>query len=494
MVIEQRVQQVQSVLHKAGVVLRVDAHAAQGDDDLRGGLGVPRAPAAEIRRVQLELRQALQRSIHRVLHIQGGGAVVRPHGLYGHGRDVRIGGAALRHPQVKAVVAELIGQDGLYQLRAGIAGACGDGVLHAVQRNQSPEPAVQPLPSQIRRFAPVIHAVGDQVDIRAVFIPAEVGGVAAARQHRQRDAVPFRRLCSVQLVRLAVFLLHIRSQRRQIAVVVVLRAVAGQPDGQPVGGGAAGIGQQLAAQQRLTLRHALLRPLPRQYAVDGLGDVRHAVFPLGHHLTLVGLCRRVRLLLRHGRDADGHVTGEGAVLELHAAEDVGILHRRDITPCLLAPLGIPADLDLHRAGEEVGMLQCDRLHIVHSVDRDAAGGLSVLAFAHRQRHTGDFACGQSMPLVGRQVQHICAVYAHFLKHPIGQVVPCRGVDGDAVPRRVSCGYHAQYQHQRQQKRCPILYFSSHRGIPPTSVYIAVFAWTEFPPTRIDRLRPRRNQV
>ena len=70
-------------------------------------------------------------------------------------------------------------------------------------------------------------------DIRAVFIPAEVGGVAAARQHRQRDAVPFRRLRSVQLVRLAVFLLHIRSQRRQIAVVVVLRAVAGQPDGQP---------------------------------------------------------------------------------------------------------------------------------------------------------------------------------------------------------------------------------------------------------------------
>ena len=188
LVIEQRVQQVQSVLHKAGVVLRVDANAAQGDDDLRGGLGVPRAPAAEIRRVQLELRQALQRSVHRVLHIQGGGAVVRPHGLYGHGRDVRIGGAALRHPQVKAVVAELIGQDGLYQLRAGIAGACGDGVLHAVQRNQSPEPAVQPLPSQIRRFAPVIHAVGDQVDIRAVFIPAEVGGVAAARQHRQRDA------------------------------------------------------------------------------------------------------------------------------------------------------------------------------------------------------------------------------------------------------------------------------------------------------------------
>ena len=92
-------------------------------------------------------------------------------------------------------------------------------------------------------------------------------------------------------------------------------------------------------------------------------------------------------------------------------------------------------------------------------------------------------------LVGRQVQHIRAVNARFLKYPIGQIIPCWGIDSNAVSRRVGCRYHTEYQHQRQQKRRPIPHFPSHRGIPPTSVYIAVFAWTEIPPTRIGRLLP-----
>ena len=306
--------------------------------------------------------------------------------------------------------------------------------------------------------------------------------------------MPLGSLHPVQLVRLTVLLLDVGLQGSEVGVVVSLHTAAAQANGQPVCGGAARVGQFVPGEEIISFRQPQRRALLRQNALNGLGDLCHRVLALRYDLPLVLLLRRFRLLRGHGADGDAHIPCERTVLELHPANDVGILQRRNIAPCFLAPLGILAHLYLHRAGEEIRVVQCHGLHIVHPVDRDATGRFILFVLTHGQRHTGDLACGQSMPLVGRQVQHIRAVHACFLEHPIGQVVPCRGIDGDAVPRRVSCGYHAQYQHQRQQKRRPIPHFSSHRGIPPISVYIAVFAWTETPPTRIGRLRPRRNQV
>ena len=345
------------------------------------------------------------------------------------------------------------------------------------------------LCADVHGLAAVVHTVRDEVDVVPAFILAEVGGIAAAGQHSKGDTMPLGGLHSIQLVLFTVFLLNIGLQGREVGVIVILHTAAAQANGQPVRGGAACVDQLVPGEQIVTLLQTQHSALLRHDALNGLGDLGHRVLALRYDLSLVLLLRRFRLLRGHGADGDAHIPSECAVPELHTANDVGTLHRRDTAPCFFAPLGVLAYLYLHRAGEEFRVVKRHGLHIVHPIDGDTAGSFILFVFAHSQRHTGNLICGQGMPFVGRQVQHICAVYAHFLKHPIGQIIPCWGVDGDAVSRRVSCRYHTPYQHQRQQKRRPIPHFSSHRGIPPASVYIAVFAWTETPPTRIGRLLP-----
>ena len=306
--------------------------------------------------------------------------------------------------------------------------------------------------------------------------------------------MPLGSLHPVQLVRLTVFLLDVGLQRCEVGVVIVFHTASAQADGQPVRGGAAGIGQLVPREKIVAIFQTQRRALLRQNAVNSFRNLFDSVFALRHHLSLILLLRCLCLLRGHRTDGDAYIAGECTVLELHAANNIGILQRRDAAPRFLGPLGVLTYLYFHRAGEEIRMVKRHGLHIVHPIDRNATARFIFFVFAHGQRHAGDLTCGQSMPLVGRQVQHIRAVYARFLEHPIGQIVPCRSIDGDAISRRVSQWHTAKYQHQCQQKRRQISHFSSHRGIPPVSVYIAVFAWTEIPPTRIGRLRPRRNQV
>ena len=301
--------------------------------------------------------------------------------------------------------------------------------------------------------------------------------------------MPLGGLHPIQLVRLTVLLLHIGLQRCEVGVIVILHTAAAQADGQPVRGGAAGISQLVPGEEIVAIFQAQRRALLRQNALNGLGDLRHRVLALGHDLPLILLLCRFRLLRRHGRNGDIHIGGERAVFELHAANGAGLLQRCDIPPSVLSPLGVLTYLYLHRAGEEIGMLQRHGLHIVQPVDGDTAGGFIFAVFAHLQSDPRYFPVGQVMAFLGSKILHISVSCSRRFKYPIGQVISLWGVDGDAVSRRVSRGYHAEYQHQRQQKRRQILRFSSHRGIPPVSVYIAVFAWAEIPPTRIGRLLP-----
>ena len=208
-------------------------------------------------------------------------------------------------------------------------------------------------------------------------------------------------------------------QRCEVGVIVVLHTAAAQADGQPVRGGAAGIGQLIPGEQIVTLLQTQHSALLRHDALNGLGDLGHRIFALRHHLSLILLLRCLCLLRGHRTDGDTYIAGERTVLELHPANNIGILQRRDAAPRFLAPLGILAHLYLHRAGEEIRVIQRHGLHIVHSVDGNTAGGFILFVFAHGQRHAGDLTRGQGMPLIGHQVQHIRAVYARFLKYPIG---------------------------------------------------------------------------
>ena len=90
-----------------------------------------------------------------------------------------------------------------------------------------------------------------------------------------------------------------------------------------------------------------------------------------------------------------------------------------------------------RAGEEIRMVKRHGLHIVHPIDRNATARFIFFVLPTASDTRATLPVSESMPLVGRQVQHIRAVYARFLEHPIGQIVPCRSIDGDAISRRVS---------------------------------------------------------
>ena len=106
--------------------------------------------------------------------------------------------------QVESVIRKLEGQYPLDHLRAGITGACGDVVLHAVQRDKPPQPTVEALCPNIYGLTSVIYTVCDEVDVVAIRILAEVGRIAAAGQHSERDTMPLGGLHPVQLVRLTV--------------------------------------------------------------------------------------------------------------------------------------------------------------------------------------------------------------------------------------------------------------------------------------------------
>ena len=194
--------------------------------------------------------------------------------------------------------------------------------------------------------------------------------------------MPLGGLHPVQLVRLTVFLLDVGLQGREIGVVVVFHTAAAQADGQPVRGGAARVGQLVPGEEIVAIFQAQRRALLRHDALNGLRDLRHRVLALRYNLALILLLRRFCLLRRHGADGDAHIPSECAVPELHTANNVGALHRRDAAPSFFAPLGVLAHLYLHRAGEEIRVIQRHGLHIVHPIDGNTAGSFILFIFAH----------------------------------------------------------------------------------------------------------------
>ena len=105
--------------------------------------------------------------------------------------------------------------------------------------------------------------------------------------------MPLGGLHPVQLVRLTVFLLDIGLQSRKVGIIVVLHTAAAQTDGQPVRGGAAGVGQLVPGEKIVPFLQAQCRALLHHDALNGLGDLGHRVLALRHNLALVLLLRRL---------------------------------------------------------------------------------------------------------------------------------------------------------------------------------------------------------
>ena len=114
-----------------------------------------------------------------------------------------------------------------------------------------------------------------------------MGGVAAAGQHSERNSMPLGGLHPIQLVRLTVLLLDVGLQGRKVGIIVVLHTAAAQTDGQPVRGGAAGVGQLVPGEEIVAIFQAQRRTLLFHDALNSLGDLCHCVFALRHNLALV---------------------------------------------------------------------------------------------------------------------------------------------------------------------------------------------------------------